>query len=244
MRAKTGISFLLLAVFLHATAVFAAPPAPSERLTMDLTEEEIAKIGRELNQSVYVNRVKPILDKAVVLLTAPLTLPLSAIVAATIKLMDGGPVIFRQPRVGKDGKLFTVLKFRSMTSVPARDGELTGKTDARVSKLGKALRMLHLDELPQLWNIFRGDMSLVGPRPLMASWEAELRKQIDGYHFRHLITPGLTGKAQLEVGYTTTVEGEHKKAIADLGYVKKVTFWGDVKLLCRTALDVIGRKGR
>jgi len=163
--------------------------------------------------------------------------PLWAIIALGVKLEDGGPVFYGQQRVGRGGKRFRSLKFRSMVSdSDERFGPLQAEVgDPRVTRIGRFLRATALDELPQLWNIFRGEMSFVGPRPLLPE-EIEVNGEgrpipleaIPGYEARHQVRPGLTGVAQV---YAPRHTPRRHKFRFDLLYNKKQTFWLDLNLI-------------
>lgn len=156
--------------------------------------------------------------------------PLWAVIALAIKFEDGGPVFYRQPRVGKDCKIFQSIKFRSMRAdaeskwgaVPAKEG------DPRITRVGRVLRSTAMDELPQLWNIFRGDMSFVGPRPEWSELVKEFRTQIPGFDRRHTVTPGLTGIAQV---YGHSEVPRRQKLRYDLIYIQRQNFWLDLRLV-------------
>jgi len=163
--------------------------------------------------------------------------PLWAAIAAAIKLEDGGPIFFRQERVGRGGRVFDALKFRSM--VPNAEA-LTGavqatENDPRVTRVGRLMRATAMDELPQLWNIFAGDMSFVGPRPLRPG-EVEVRgdgqfvrlDEIPGYEARHSVRPGLTGIAQV---YAPRDIDRARKFRLDRLYLKRAGFWFDLRLI-------------
>jgi lipopolysaccharide/colanic/teichoic acid biosynthesis glycosyltransferase len=163
--------------------------------------------------------------------------PLWAIIAAAIKIDDGGPIFFPQQRVGLGGRVFTALKFRSMIvdagahAAPVQAGE----NDPRITRVGRILRGTAMDELPQLWNIFIGDMSFVGPRPLVPG-EVELRgdgrlvalADIPGYDARHRVRPGLTGLTQV---YAARDIRRASKFRLDRLYLKRASFWLDLKLI-------------
>jgi lipopolysaccharide/colanic/teichoic acid biosynthesis glycosyltransferase len=159
-----------------------------------------------------------------------LSSPLWALIAAAIKLEDGGPVFYRQPRVGKNCREFVSVKFRSMVAdsdakwgaVPAQE------SDPRITRVGRLLRATAMDELPQLWNIFRGDMSFVGPRPEWAELVKRFRREIPGFDRRHAVTPGLTGIAQI---YGHSELGRRQKLRYDLLYIRKQSFWLDIRLV-------------
>jgi lipopolysaccharide/colanic/teichoic acid biosynthesis glycosyltransferase len=162
--------------------------------------------------------------------------PLWAIVAVAIKLEDGGPVFFTQPRVGRRGVTFTAYKFRSMTPDAASAApRQAAERDPRITSVGAVLRPTAMDELPQLWNILRGDMSFVGPRPLTPG-EIEVRGDgrnvplaaIDGYDARHAVLPGLTGLAQI---YAPRDVRRAAKFRLDRLYARRASFWLDLKLI-------------
>jgi exopolysaccharide biosynthesis polyprenyl glycosylphosphotransferase len=166
------------------------------------------------------------------------------VVAPLIKVEDGGPLFHRQARVGKYGRTFQLTKLRTMRV--RRDAETcwTEKGDARVTRVGRVLRALHLDELPQTWSILRGDMSIIGPRPEQPHYVEELRSQIDFYSTRLTVRPGLTGWAQVNYGYGSGVEGARTKLSYDLYYVKRQSVSLDLLILGRTLLAVLSLGGR
>jgi len=159
-----------------------------------------------------------------------LSSPLWALIAVAIKLEDSGPIFYRQPRVGKHCREFQSMKFRSM--VPDSDakwGAVPAKErDPRITRVGRLLRATAMDELPQLWNIFRGDMSFVGPRPEWTELVKKFRVEIPGFDRRHRVTPGLTGIAQI---YGHSELDRRQKLRYDLLYIKKQTFWLDLRLV-------------
>ncbi|MDI6759284.1 MAG: sugar transferase [Candidatus Brocadiaceae bacterium] len=159
-----------------------------------------------------------------------LSLPLWIIIALAIKLQDGGPLFYSQERVGKDGKIFRVHKFRSM--IPDAEKGIgavwASENDPRVTKIGRLLRATAMDELPQLWNIFIGDMSFVGPRAERPELVGKFSQQIPNYSSRFLVLPGLTGLAQVYGRYDTP---PHQKLHYELLYVKNQSFLLDLKLV-------------
>jgi lipopolysaccharide/colanic/teichoic acid biosynthesis glycosyltransferase len=180
--------------------------------------------------------LKRLLDVSLSGLGLIVSAPLWALFAAAIKLEDGGPVFFTQPRVGRGGAPFTAYKFRSMVPDAASGAPLqASERDPRVTRVGALLRATAMDELPQLWNIFRGDMSFVGPRPLMPG-EIELRgdgrhvalAEIPGYHARHAVRPGLTGLTQV---YAPRDLPRARKFRLDLLYVKRASVALDMRLI-------------
>ena len=174
-----------------------------------------------------------------------LTMPIMAVAAFAIALEGGRPIIYRQARVGFGGKPFTVLKFRSMARDAEKDGNAAWATanDARVTRVGRVLRRFRIDELPQLVNVLRGEMSFVGPRPERPEFVAMLTEQIPFYAVRHSVKPGLTGWAQVRYSYGATVEQSVRKLEYDLFYVKNHTLVLDLVILLETIRVVLLGEG-
>jgi len=172
-------------------------------------------------------------------------LPLLPIVALLIKLDSRGPVFHSQERVGQDGKLFTLWKLRSMYEDAERHtGPVwSDSKDQRITRLGKYLRRTRLDELPQLYNTLKGDMSLVGPRPERPYFVKQLSEIVPFYNLRHSVKPGVTGWAQIKYRYGNTVEDAIEKLQYDLFYIKNMSWLLDVVILIDTAKTVLVRKG-
>ncbi len=173
-----------------------------------------------------------------------LTLPLMLLLAVVIRFDSTGPVIFRQRRIGKDGKIFTLYKFRSMYE--GVDGDRpAAKDDARCTRVGRWLRASRIDELPQLWNIFRGDMHLVGPRPFVPEQEAKLADEIPFYSLRWSVRPGATGWAQVNRGYCSTLAENAEKLAYDLFYIKNLSVGLDLLVIFKTfKILLLGRGAR
>ena len=175
-----------------------------------------------------------------------ITSPIMLLAALAVRLDSPGPVIFRQKRVGEQGRLFTVFKFRSMYEgsdkkalTPAEHG------DARVTRVGKWLRRTRVDELPQLFNIMKGDMAFVGPRPFVPEQEEDCAAKIPFYRERWLVKPGATGWAQINRGYNVTLEDNREKLAYDLFYIKNVSFGLDLFIMFSTIkILLLGRGGR
>lgn len=202
---------------------------------------------RATRRGIYSRLVKPIMDRSFGVLLFILLSPVMLIAAVAVLLSMGAPVIYKQERIGKDGEPFELYKLRTM--LPDRrvdDHEFTGperrqvhktRNDPRVLPMGKALRSVRLDELPQLWNVIRGDMSLVGPRP-------ELPEIVDGYeewqHERHAVKPGVTGLWQV-----TALDGKlmHECVEVDLEYIDDIRFSKDLRILAQTPLAMVRRRG-
>jgi exopolysaccharide biosynthesis polyprenyl glycosylphosphotransferase len=185
---------------------------------------------------------KRLFDVALASVLLVLATPVMALVAAAVRATAGRPVIFRQVRVGKDGTTFTILKFRTMQ----REAEqstgpvLASENDPRVTTLGRVLRATRLDELPQLWNVLRGDMSFVGPRPERPEFVCTYEQEIQGYRERFKVRPGLTGYAQVNGEYHTSATTKLKY---DLSYMYNRSFWLDLKILSETAKVMLTRRG-
>jgi len=174
-----------------------------------------------------------------------LMLPIMALVALVIKVSSPGGVLYHQSRVGLRGHVFTLHKFRSMR---ADAEEQTGAVwaavnDNRVTRVGRFMRRTRLDELPQLWNVFRGDMSIVGPRPERPEFVTTLTKDIPFYGQRHIVRPGLTGWAQVRYTYGASVEDAMEKLQYDLFYIKNMSLPLDLFVIANTVKTVIMRRG-
>jgi lipopolysaccharide/colanic/teichoic acid biosynthesis glycosyltransferase len=162
-------------------------------------------------------------------------------------LIDSGfPILYSQDRLGKGGQPFTIYKYRSMFHDAEADKSYlpASKHDPRVTRVGDFIRRLHLDELPQFWNVLRGDISLVGPRAERAQLVAEYQKQIPFYRARLLVKPGLTGWAQINYGYVASVTETGIKLEYDLYYIKHRSLSLDLTIVLRTLGTVLSRKGR
>lgn len=176
---------------------------------------------------------------ALVLLVA--CAPLLLLAALGVRLTSPGPAFYTQARVGRGGRVFTMFKLRTMID---NCESLTGPRwcmpdDPRITWFGWILRRTHLDELPQLVNVLRGDMSLVGPRPERPEFVEELERMIPGYQMRHTVLPGITGLAQVHLPPDTDVESVRKKLVYDLFYVRRIGLWLDLRLLACTALQAL-----
>jgi lipopolysaccharide/colanic/teichoic acid biosynthesis glycosyltransferase len=177
---------------------------------------------------------------AVLLLAA--TVPLLVLAMLLIKMTSHGPVFYTQTRVGRRGRPFTLYKLRTMIH---QCESLTGPQwsppgDPRITPVGRFLRSCHIDELPQFWNVLRGEMSLSGPRPERPEFVPQLEQAIPHYRDRLLVRPGLTGLAQVQLPPDTDLESVRLKLAYDLYYVRKLGFWLDLRILLSTALKVLG----
>jgi lipopolysaccharide/colanic/teichoic acid biosynthesis glycosyltransferase len=197
---------------------------------------------RELHGPRYV-RVKRMLDVAVgVVGLLPLALVLPAVLVGNA-IGNRGPLLYRQERIGKQGVCFTILKFRTMRDDPGTS-TWTARGDARVTPFGRLLRTSHLDELPQVVNILRGDLSLVGPRPEQPRYVAELTEKLPFYDMRHLVRPGLTGWAQVKYGYAGDESDALEKLQYEFWYLRHQSLSLDARVVGRTVRSVVRRGGR
>jgi sugar transferase (PEP-CTERM system associated) len=174
-----------------------------------------------------------------------LSLPIAIVTAILIKLDSRGPVLYRQERVGKNGKIFEVIKFRSMKTDAEKDGVpiWATKEDDRTTRIGKIIRKIRVDEIPQFWNIIKGEMMFVGPRPERPHFVAQLAEEIHFYEHRHLVAPGLTGWAQIKYPYGASVEDARQKLQYDLYYIKNQSLPLDMVIVFETIKTVLFGKG-
>ena len=185
---------------------------------------------------MYAKYIKRILDLILSLMALILLMPLMLIIGILVAINLGNPIIFKQKRPGKDEKIFTLYKFRTMTDEKDEKGKLLPDSQ-RLTKFGKFLRSTSLDELPELINILKGDMSIVGPRTLLVEY---LKLYNEEQKHRHDVRPGLTGLAQTSGRNAITWEEKFEK---DIEYVHNISFIGDVKIIIKTAIKVFKREG-
>jgi exopolysaccharide biosynthesis polyprenyl glycosylphosphotransferase len=184
--------------------------------------------------------LKRALDIAVSGLVLALTAPFLAMAALVVKLDDGGPVLYRQERVTRGGRVFRIMKLRTMTvNAEAAGAVWAAKQDPRITRIGRFLRRTRLDELPQLINVLRGDMSFVGPRPERPEFTAELARELPLYNERHLVRAGLTGWAQVNYPYGASLDDARSKLSYDLYYVKNFSVLFDVLIILQTLRVVL-----
>lgn len=201
--------------------------------------------GFEIYHNNFNLKVKRILDIIFALLIGFCVIPIMIIAAIIIKLESKGPIFFIQERIGEGNKPFKIIKFRSMTTDAEKDGpKWATKNDNRVTKFGKFMRLTRVDELPQLWNVIKGEMSFVGPRPEREFFIKQLEKEIMYYNLRHTVKPGLTGWAQVMYPYGASIEDAYRKLQYDLYYIKNHDILFDLKILLKTVTIVIFGKGR
>lgn len=188
--------------------------------------------------------IKRAIDLFLILISLPILLPLAVFVAFAIRLESRGPILFRQARVGRFGKPFVMLKFRSMVRDSEKNGaQFASLKDPRITRVGAFLRRTRLDEIPQLWNVLLGEMSLVGPRPEQVHFVRRFEQEIPDYVSRHLALPGITGWAQIHGGYAFDVKTTRKKLRYDLFYIERRSTLLDVQILLKTIRIVLTGRG-
>jgi exopolysaccharide biosynthesis polyprenyl glycosylphosphotransferase len=214
---------------------------------MDLTNPSWLVFSDGFNISPVRRGVKRAFDLAMALAVSAVTWPLMLLTALAIRLESGGgmPVLYRQARVGENGQAFDLIKFRSMGVDAEGDGvaRWASHNDARVTRVGRIIRKVRLDELPQLYNVLHGDMSIIGPRPERPQFVEEFNTRIRYYSLRHCIKPGLTGWAQLRYPYGSSFEDAEQKLKFDLFYVKNHNLVFDLAILVQTVEVVLFGRG-
>jgi sugar transferase (PEP-CTERM system associated) len=188
--------------------------------------------------------IKRVLDLTFAVVGLSLSLPISLLTALLIKLESPGPVFYLQERVGERGKVFPIIKFRSMRQDAEKNGAVwASKNDCRVTRVGKFIRKVRIDEIPQMWNVIRGQMSFVGPRPERPVFVEQLVEKLPYYSLRHATKPGITGWAQVCYPYGASEEDALRKLEYDLYYIKHQSIFLDLLVIFRTAKTVLFRKG-
>jgi len=217
---------------------------PLYRLNQTWLFQEGFQIARE----PVFDRIKRVSDVAFASIGLILAAPLLALAALAIRVEDGGPVLFRQNRVGKNRVLFQAIKLRTMRNTPAAapagDTRYTQLEDPRITAVGRFLRSTRIDEVPQLWNVLVGQMSLIGPR---AEWDRlvnDYERAIPCYHFRHLVRPGITGWAQVNYPYGANLEDTQRKLEYDLYYIRHFSFFLDASIVLKTIHTMLFGRGR
>lgn len=216
-----------------------------ESLTGRVAIEHLSEnnLGSLIPGIIYA-KVKRIADLAGSLILLPVVLPLLMLVGLAIRIDSPGPILFRQERMGYRGKTFTMFKFRSMRHQAAsaedpRFAAVTQDGDHRVTRIGRFLRQYRIDELPQIINIIRGEMSWIGPRPEAVPLSLWYEKELPFYRYRHIVRPGITGWAQVTQGHVAEVDEVLWKLHYDFYYIKNFTFWVDVLIVARTIRTIL-----
>lgn len=200
--------------------------------------------GFSLLNKEFIQRLKRLIDVALSVFLMVVFSPIALISALLIKLESKGPVLFVQKRTGKDGVTFDLIKLRSMYENAESNGPVWAeKNDSRVTKVGRWIRWFRFDEIPQLWNILRGEMSFIGPRPERPEFVGMLEKEIPYYYLRHSVKPGLTGWAQVNYPYGASLKDAEIKLEYDLYYLKNMSLFLDFKIFLKTIGVIFFRQG-
>jgi sugar transferase (PEP-CTERM system associated) len=201
--------------------------------------------GKGFNHSIYRDVAKRLFDVVCSCVLLAMAAPLMMLTAICIAFESHGPIFYRQERVGQDGKPFSVLKFRSMRVNAEKDGapQWAAAKDDRVTRIGSIIRRFRIDEFPQLVNVLKGEMSLVGPRPERPFFVEQLTAEIPFYALRHTVKPGVTGWAQVRYEYGASIEDSLEKLQYDLYYVKNHSLFVDILVLVETIAVVLSGRG-
>ena len=211
--------------------------------TIGSDEDFLALPGSRAALHPVLSGLKRAADIVVSAVGLAASLPFWPAIAAAVKLGSRGPVFYAQDRVGKGGKRFSLVKFRSMVKDAENGDPVWAKLDdERITPVGRVLRRIQLDEMPQLWNILRGDMSLIGPRPERPEFVAELSGRIPHYGLRHAVKPGLTGWAQVNYTYAASLESSRIKLEYDLYYIARWSPALDARIVFRTVSKVFEKE--
>lgn len=201
--------------------------------------------GFRLVSSNTSRKIKRYTDIIVTMLLFLLLFPLMVLVGLMIKLDSPGPIFYSQLRTGLNGKPFRVYKFRSMYQDAEKQGaQWASQRDSRITRVGHWLRLLRIDELPQIWNVWRSEMSLIGPRPERPEFDVKLKQAIPYYELRYLVKPGITGWAQVLYPYGASIEDAYEKLSYDIYYLKNYSLWLDLVIAFKTIKVVLLGKGR
>lgn len=212
------------------------------RIPVNYVEESwfLKEKGFEYPKNIVVMRAKRIIDIVISALFLLISLPFWPIIALLIKMNSRGPVLYAQKRVGQNEAVFFLYKFRSMIhGAEERRALWATEKDKRITFVGKIMRRFHLDELPQFWNVIKGEMSLVGPRPERPEFVEELEKKIPFYGLRHFLKPGITGWAQVNYPYASSLKDSEEKLEYDLYYVSHMNLLFDLRILLNTAQKIL-----
>jgi lipopolysaccharide/colanic/teichoic acid biosynthesis glycosyltransferase len=207
-----------------------------------LPPEERPASAQSLPKRTGYASCKAVIEFIVAAVLLVLASPVILVIALLTKLTSRGPALYTQTRVGLGGRTYTIIKIRTMTHNCERlsGARWSAPNDSRVTPFGRFLRRTHLDELPQLWNVLRGDMSLIGPRPERPEFIPALEKALPYYRQRLLVRPGVTGLAQVQLPADRDLEDVRRKLSYDLYYVREASFWLDVRIMACTALHMAG----
>ncbi len=215
---------------------------PNDNLASPALEVAPMEPGLWLRRPIWYSPCKTALEFCACLVMLVFAAPIILVAAVVVKLTSRGPAFYTQTRLGLDGREYTIYKLRSMFHNCERQSGACWSTagDPRITPVGRWLRRLHIDELPQLWNVLRGDMSLVGPRPERPEFIPHLEEALPLYRLRRGVLPGVTGLAQVQLPPDTDLESVRRKLAYDLYYVYNGSLWLDLQLLAATAIHVVG----
>lgn len=184
-------------------------------------------------------KLKRAMDLLITFFVLPVILPIGLITAILIKLDSRGPVFFIQPRVGRHGNTFNMFKFRSMTVDAEKNGNRFAKNnDARITGIGKFIRKYRIDEIPNFWNVVKGEMSVIGPRPEQVNFVEFFNDEIERYNYRHSVKPGITGLAQVNQGYAACTRSTQMKLNYDLFYIRHYSPRVDFMIILKTIVTI------
>lgn len=215
-----------------------------EPTTMTLVGTGFMAVGVQFFRRRYMI-AKPYFDRTAGLVLLLCFAPVMAFCALLVKLTSRGPVFYLQERVGKDGVIFKIIKLRTMhIDAEARSGPAwsSGKSDPRTTPIGRILRATHLDEVPQLFNVIRGEMSLVGPRPERPYFVDKLKREVPEYGLRLTVKPGITGLAQIRAGADQELRDVRRKVKLDAMYIRRMCWWVDFMIMLRTLKKFAGQE--
>jgi sugar transferase (PEP-CTERM system associated) len=217
----------------------------TRQVRLDGLREDWIVLSRGFGNTRSGERLRRVSDVLLALVGFVATAPVLFLTALAIKLEDGGPVFYRQERVGLEGRPFMLFKFRSMRENSERDGTPSWASvrDIRITGIGRVIRKVRIDELPQLWNVLRGEMTLVGPRPERPYFVHQFSHEIPFYDYRHAVRPGITGWAQVSFRYGASLDDTRRKLSYDLYYVRNRSLLLDIIILLRTVVVVLRGEG-
>ncbi len=218
--------------------------------TLQIQEKTLEGVQQKRKRSDNRNRywdlsenqqtVKRIFDLLITFLTLPITLSIGIITAILIKLDSRGPIFFVQERVGRHGEIFNMYKFRSMTVDAEKNGnKFAQRNDQRITTVGKFIRRYRIDEIPNFWNVLKGEMSVIGPRPEQVSFVEFFDEEIERYHFRHSVKPGITGLAQVNQGYAACTRSTQMKLNYDLFYIRHYSMGMEAGIILKTLYTIL-----
>jgi sugar transferase (PEP-CTERM system associated) len=215
------------------------------RVSLDMMRPSWLIFSGRGQQSRLNTALRAAVHRSVALAGALASLPVALVTALLIKLDSPGPVLYKQERVGKNGRPFTIMKFRSMRTDAEANGPVWASKDgdARTTRVGRVIRKIRVDEIPQFWNILKGEMNFVGPRPERPHFVKQLAEEVPFYEQRHLIPPGLTGWAQIKYPYGASVEDARQKLQYDLYYVKNQSLLLDAVIMFETVKTILFGRG-